>query len=39
MKKQNPTKRNLFAELMEAVNATKTRREGKITLPHAQSKG
>lgn len=32
MKKQNKTKRNLFAELMEGVDAMKARREGKVTL-------
>lgn len=32
MKKKNATKRNLFAELMEGVDAMKTRREGKVTL-------
>ena len=32
MKKQNATKRNLFAELMEGVDAMKSRREGKVTL-------
>jgi putative transcriptional regulator len=32
MKKQNATKRNLFAELMEGVDAMKARREGKVTL-------
>lgn len=32
MKKQTTTKRNLFSELMEGVEAMKKRREGKITL-------
>ena len=32
MKKQNTTKRNLFAELMEGVEAMKAQREGKVTL-------
>jgi putative transcriptional regulator len=32
MKKQNATKRNLFAELMEGVEAMKGQREGKVTL-------
>lgn len=32
MKKQTVTKRNLFAELMEGVDAMKAHREGKITL-------
>jgi putative transcriptional regulator len=32
MKKKNPTKRNLFAELMEGVDAMKAQREGKVTL-------
>jgi putative transcriptional regulator len=32
MKKQNATKRNLFAELIEGVDAMKARREGKVTL-------
>jgi putative transcriptional regulator len=32
MKKQNATKRNLFAELMEGVDAMKVHREGKVTL-------
>ncbi len=32
MKKQNGTKRNLFAELMEGVDAMKAHREGKVTL-------
>ena len=32
MKKQNATKRNLFAELMEGVDAMKAQREGKVTL-------
>lgn len=32
MKKQNTTKRNLFAELMEGVDAMKAQREGKVTL-------
>ncbi len=32
MKKQNATKRNLFAELMEGVEAMKAQREGKVTL-------
>lgn len=32
MKKQNATKRNLFAELMEGVDAMKAEREGKVTL-------
>ena len=32
MKKQNATRRNLFAELMEGVDAMKAHREGKITL-------
>ena len=32
MKKQNATKRNLFAELMEGVDAMKAHREGKVTL-------
>ena len=32
MKKQNTTKRNLFAELMEGVDAMGTHREGKVTL-------
>ena len=32
MKKQNAMKRNLFAELMEGVDAMKARREGKVTL-------
>lgn len=32
MKKQNASKRNLFAELMEGVDAMKARREGKVTL-------
>jgi putative transcriptional regulator len=30
--KKNPTKRNLFAELMEGVDAMKAQREGKVTL-------
>jgi putative transcriptional regulator len=38
MKKQNSLKRNLFAELMEGVDAMKATREGKITLrTHAVS--
>jgi putative transcriptional regulator len=32
MKKRNTTKRNLFAELMEGVEAMKAQREGKVTL-------
>ena len=32
MKKQDATKRNLFAELMEGVDAMKAQREGKVTL-------
>ncbi len=32
MKKQDATKRNLFAELMEGVNAMKAQRERKVTL-------
>ncbi len=32
MKKQNPTKRNLFAELMEGVDAMGGHRERKVTL-------
>ena len=32
MKKQNATKRNLFAELMEGVDAMKAQREDKVTL-------
>lgn len=32
MKKQNATKRNLFAELMEGVDAMKAHRESKVTL-------
>jgi putative transcriptional regulator len=32
MKKQNATKRNLFAELMEGVDAMKAHREDKVTL-------
>lgn len=32
MKKQKATKRNLFAELMEGVEAMKAQREGKVTL-------
>jgi len=32
MKKQNATKRNLFAELMEGVDAMQAHREGKVTL-------
>jgi putative transcriptional regulator len=32
MKKKNPTKRNLFAELMEGVDAMKAQREDKVTL-------
>jgi putative transcriptional regulator len=32
MKKRNTTKRNLFAELMEGVDAMKAQREGKLTL-------
>ena len=32
MNKQKTTKRNLFAELMEGVDAMKARREGKVTL-------
>ncbi len=32
MKKQNATKRNLFKELMEGIDAMKARREGKVTL-------
>jgi len=32
MKKQNPTKRKLFAELMEGVDAMRAQREGKVTL-------
>jgi len=32
MKKTNVAKRNLFAELMEGVDAMKARREGKVTL-------
>src|ERR1017187_1575152 len=32
MKKQNATKRNFFAELMEGVGAMKAHREGKVTL-------
>jgi putative transcriptional regulator len=32
MKKQNAIKRNLFAELMEGVDAMKAQRGGKVTL-------
>ncbi|MGB6688621.1 MAG: hypothetical protein WBE76_12340 [Terracidiphilus sp.] len=32
MKKRNGTKRNIFAELAEGVDAMKARREGKVTL-------
>jgi putative transcriptional regulator len=32
MSKQNASKRDLFAELMEGVNSMKTHRAGKITL-------
>ncbi len=32
MKKPDATKRNLFAELMEGVDAMKVHREGKVTL-------
>ena len=32
MKKQHATKRNLFAELREGVEAMKAHREGKVTL-------
>jgi putative transcriptional regulator len=32
MKTQKITKRNLFAELVEGVDAMKARREGKVTL-------
>jgi putative transcriptional regulator len=32
MKKQDVTKRNLFTELMEGVDAMKAHREGKVTL-------
>jgi putative transcriptional regulator len=32
MKKQNATKRSLFAELMEGMDAMKAHREGKVTL-------
>ena len=32
MNKQKTTKRNLFAELIEGVDAMKARREGKVTL-------
>jgi putative transcriptional regulator len=32
MKKQNAAKRNLFAELMEGVDAIKAHRKGKVTL-------
>ncbi len=32
MKKQNATKRKLFAELVEGVGAMKADREGKVTL-------
>jgi putative transcriptional regulator len=32
MKKPNAAKRNLFAELMEGLDAMKARREGKVTL-------
>lgn len=32
MKKQDASKRNLFAELMEGVDAMKAQREGKVTL-------
>jgi hypothetical protein len=32
MKKQGATKRNLFAELMEGVDAMKARSEGKVAL-------
>ncbi|MGH9598543.1 MAG: helix-turn-helix domain-containing protein [Terracidiphilus sp.] len=32
MKKPNAARRNLFAELIEGVDAMKVRREGKITL-------
>ena len=32
MKKQNATKRNLFSELMEGVDAMKAHGEGKVTL-------
>lgn len=32
MKKASAKKRNLFAELMEGVNAMKAQREGKVTL-------
>lgn len=32
MNKQKTIKRNLFAELMEGVDAMKARREGKVTL-------
>jgi hypothetical protein len=36
MKKQNATKRKLFAELVEGVGAMKAHREGKVTLrPHS----
>ena len=32
MKKKKGTKRNLFAELMEGVDAMRAHREGKVTL-------
>jgi putative transcriptional regulator len=32
MKKRNTTKRSLFAELMEGMDAMKAQREGKVTL-------
>lgn len=32
MNKRNTAKRNLFAELMEGVDAMKAQREGKVTL-------
>ncbi len=32
MNKRNTVKRNLFAELMEGMDAMKARREGKVTL-------
>jgi putative transcriptional regulator len=32
MKKRNGTKRNIFAELAEGVDAMRARREGKVTL-------
>jgi putative transcriptional regulator len=32
MKKQNATKRNLFGEMIEGVDAMKAHREGKVTL-------